>query len=56
MAGVLDIPKETISAALGHSTGSDTTGIYINFDQRKVDVANRQVIDYISQDKEIEPK
>ena len=35
----LDIPKETISAALGHRIGSKTTGIYINFDQRKVDVA-----------------
>lgn len=56
MAGELDIPKETISAALGHRIGSKTTGIYINFDQRKIDVANKQVIDYISQDKEIEPK
>jgi len=43
----LDIPKETISAALGHEIGSSTTSIYINFDQKKVDDANRKVIDFL---------
>lgn len=47
LAAELDIPKETISAALGHSMGSSTTSIYIRFDQRKIDDANRKVIDYV---------
>lgn len=46
IAASLDIPKETIAAALGH--GSKTvTDIYIDFDQKKVDAANRKVIDYV---------
>lgn len=45
-AAALDIPKETIAAALGHG-GNTVTDIYINFDQKKVDDANRRVIDYI---------
>ena len=48
IAASLDIPKETISAALGHELGSRVTSIYIDFDQRKVDEANRKVIDYIN--------
>lgn len=48
IAAELDIPKETIAAALGHEIGSRITSIYINFDQRKVDKANRMVIDYIN--------
>lgn len=48
IASELDIPKETISAALGHST-SDVTDIYIKFNYKKVDEANRKVIDYILQ-------
>lgn len=46
-AAQLDIPKETISAALGHSMGSRTTAIYIDYDTRKVDVANRLVLDWV---------
>lgn len=48
IAAALDIPIETISAALGHSYGSPTTAIYIAFDQRKVDDANRRVIDFVN--------
>lgn len=48
VAAGLEIPKETISAALGHEIGSRVTSIYIDFDQRKVDEANRKVIDYIN--------
>lgn len=44
VAASLDIPKETIAAALGHG-GDTVTDIYIDFDQRKVDAANRRVID-----------
>ena len=43
----LEIPNETIAAALGHSFGNRTTAIYINNDLRKVDEANRKVIDYV---------
>lgn len=48
IAASLDIPKETISAALGHEIGSRITSIYIDFDQSKVDEANRKVIDYLN--------
>lgn len=47
IAAELDIPKETIAAALGHDMGNSTTAIYINFNQRKVDEANRRVIDFV---------
>ena len=53
LAAQLDIPKETIAHALGHSWGSSTTtDIYILFDERKVDEANRRVIDYINADRQ----
>lgn len=48
IAASLDIPKETIAAALGHGQNS-ITDIYIDFDQKKVDEANRMVIDYLLQ-------
>ena len=48
IAASLDIPKETIAAALGHG-GNTVTDIYIDFDQRKVDEANRKVIDYLNE-------
>ena len=48
VAASLDIPKETISEALGHSIGSEVTSIYINFDRKKVDEANRKVIDMVN--------
>lgn len=44
-AARLDIPKETIAAALGHG-GDSVTDIYIDFDRAKVDAANRRVIDF----------
>lgn len=50
IAAELDIPKETIAAALGHG-GNTVTDIYINFDMRKVDEANRRVMDYVLYDK-----
>ena len=46
IAASLDIPKETIAAALGHSSHS-VTDIYIEFDRRKVDEANRRVLNYV---------
>ena len=47
IAAGLDIPKETIAAALGHSIGNPTTSIYIDFNQAKVDEANRRVLDFV---------
>ena len=42
----LDIPKDIIAHALGHGNNT-VTDIYIDFDQSKVDVANRRVLDYV---------
>lgn len=50
IASGLDIPKETIAEALGHEMGNATTAIYIDYDKRKVDSANRKVIDYVMYD------
>lgn len=50
-AAELDIPIETISHALGHKIGSPVTAIYIAYNQRKIDEANRRVIDYLNSDK-----
>lgn len=47
LAAYLEIPKETIAAALGHGK-KDVTDIYIFFDQNKIDEANRRVIDYLN--------
>ncbi len=49
-AAELDIPKETITAAMGHSSKS-VTDIYIKFDFTKIDRANRQVLDFVLYDK-----
>lgn len=46
IAAQLDIPKETIAHALGHGQNT-VTDIYIDFDLRKVDAANRKVIDFV---------
>jgi integrase len=46
LAAELDIPKETISAALGHGKKT-VTDIYIQFDRKKIDEANRKVIDHV---------
>lgn len=45
IAAELDIPKETISLAFEHGAKT-VTDRYINFNIKKVDEANRKVIDY----------
>lgn len=50
-AAELDVPVDVISHALGHGMGNRTTAIYIDFDQRKVDAANRQVLDWVFHNK-----
>lgn len=52
IASKLDIPKEVISKSLGHRFGLAVTDIYIDFDNSKVDEANRRVIDYILYEQE----
>lgn len=47
LAFEIGIPKDTISLALGHSFGLSVTDIYIDYSSKKVDEANRQVLDYI---------
>lgn len=46
IAASLDIPRDTIAHALGHG-GNTVTDIYIDFDQKKVDEANRKVLDWV---------
>lgn len=50
IAASLDIPKETIAQALGHAQNT-VTDVYIQFDRRKVDAANRRVINYVLYDR-----
>lgn len=49
-AAFLDIPKEVIAAGLGHGC-TTVTDIYINFDETKVDRANRMILDFVLYDK-----
>ena len=42
----IDTPKENIAEALGHSVAT-VTDIYIKFNRRKIDEANRRVIDAV---------
>lgn len=43
----IGVSKDVIAQALGHSDGHDVTNIYIREDVRKVDEANRKVIDWV---------
>ena len=47
MAAEIDIPKDTIGKALGHEWAC-VTDTYIKFNEKKVDDAARQVIDYLN--------
>lgn len=39
---------DLIASSLGHDNGNKTTNIYIEFNQSKVDEANRKLIDYVN--------
>lgn len=43
-----NVPVDVISQALGHSMGNKVTMVYINTDSRRVDEANRKVIDFVN--------
>lgn len=45
----LDVPFETIAASLGHEHGKKVTNIYIEYNEKKVDEANRKLIDYVNE-------
>ena len=47
IAAELDIPDAVISQALGHAASNSTTEIYIRRNQRKMDEANRRVLDWV---------
>ncbi len=47
IARKLKVPIDDIALALGHSTGHDTTDIYIAEDHEAIDIANRRVLDYV---------
>lgn len=52
IAAELDVPDAVISAALGHGPENPTTGIYIDRNIKKVDIANRKVLDYVLYNRE----
>ena len=54
MAADLEISESVIAMALGHSSGNRVTSIYIRPNQKKVDLANRKVIDYLNSQDVIE--
>ena len=47
LASILDVPEDTIAAALGHGRKNVTKG-YISFNMKKVDIANRMVLDFVA--------
>ena len=51
LAAELDIPDATISRGLGHASENSTTEIYIRRNRKKVDNANRKLIDWVLYEK-----
>ena len=47
LAYEVGIPIDIVAQAMGHSMGNRTTMIYVKLDPKKVDEANRKVIDYL---------
>lgn len=48
VAADIDISRDIVSECLGHSYGCSTTAIYIRFAQKKIDDANRRVINELN--------
>lgn len=46
VASELDVPRDVIAAALGHGRRT-VTDVYVDFNLKKVDEANRRIIDYV---------
>ncbi len=49
IAADIDIPIDVIAQALGHANPYATTDIYVNRRLKKIDEANRRVLDYIKE-------
>lgn len=47
IAAEIEVKEATISRALGHMPENKSTEIYIRRNRKKVDVANRKVIDWV---------
>lgn len=47
---LIDTPMDVISQALGHKSGRKVTNFYVKRDQRKVDDANRELIDRVKRE------
>lgn len=47
IAAEVDVPMDVIAQALGHATPYSTTDIYVNRRLKKIDEANRRVIDFL---------
>ena len=47
---ILDVPMDTISQALGHKNGLRVTNFYVKRDSKRVDKANRDLIDRVKAD------
>lgn len=48
LAYEIGVPRDSISQSLGHSfAGPAVTSVYIDYDYKKVDEANRRVLDYV---------
>ena len=45
----MGVSNDFIACSLGHESGNKTTNIYIEYNEKKVDEANRALIDYVNE-------
>lgn len=51
----MGVSNDFIACSLGHENGNKTTNIYIEYNQKEVDKANRDLIDYVNGKKDVSP-
>ena len=51
----MGVSNDFIACSLGHENGNKTTNIYIEYNQKEVDKANRALIDYVNGKKDVDP-
>ena len=51
----MGVTNDFIACSLGHENGNKTTNIYIEYNQKEVDKANRALIDYVNGKKDVNP-
>ena len=49
----MGVSNDFIACSLGHENGNKTTNIYIEYNQKEVDKANRDLIDYVNGKKDV---